>query len=409
MVQENGRIYWGWDNQLKTQKAKIKAWEGPETNKALILQFLDNLAARGTKEARQAKLAWELRVICNWLEKPLSEATKRDLERVAGQISNSKYTENTKSDYRRALKHFYRWFEEEDGRLTSKDENERLEARKAYKFLTTIKTTAPLKDLDPGSMIKEEDIRRVIEKGCRYDHEKAFVRLTHETGCRVGEVLGIRLKDIDRKETLWSVRVSGKTGERTVFLRESIPYLVRWLEIHPDNQNPNAYLWVSLHNRFYGKPLRYDGARRLLKRTFVRAGVDKKSNSHHFRHSRSSIDGQRYTEAICCSLRGWRIGSQMARRYTHIGNKEAERAVMRAYDLEPAEKKTEEAKPQYCICGRINTPESYYCDKCGKALRIDTAMKEQEYLSLAFKLLTDIMQDTEKRAAFEAWKAQKAK
>lgn len=379
MAQDNGRIYWGYDELLARQKARIEAWKSSKRNKALILRFLDHLAATGTKQARRAKLAWGLRQLCDWLQKDLDKAEKADIERVAARIHESRYTANTKSDYKRCLKMFYRWWEDEDPRLWNGDQAGRLEAQRMYKYLRDhIKTTAPPKEIDPGSILREEDVRRLIEKGCRLEHERAFIRLLHETGCRVGELLGIRLKDLRHGDPLWTVRVTGKTGERTIPIRDSIPYLAVWLDRHPNKENQDAYLWLSMNNRFYGKPLRYDGARRLLDRVFRRAGVKKPSNPHFFRHSRATLDAPRYSEAILCKLRGWTIGSQMARRYTHMSGKDVEDAVLRAKGLQAPEAQENPSEPQKCLCGVLNEPTARYCLACGRPLSVGVMLQDEE-------------------------------
>lgn len=408
MAQNNGRIYWGYDELLERQKARIASWDGSERNKALVLRFLDHLAATGTKQARRAKLAWGLRRLCDWLNNDLDKAIKEDIERVAARIHESEYTENTKSDYKRCLKMFYRWWEDEDSRLWNSHEDGRLEAQRMYKYLRDhVKTTAPPKEIDPGSILREEDVRQLIEKGCRLEHERAFIRLLHETGCRVGELLGIRLKDLRHGDPLWTIRVTGKTGERTIPIRDSIPYLSVWLDRHPDKDNPDAYLWLSMNNRFYGKPLRYDGARRLLNRVFERSGVKKPKNPHFFRHSRATIDAPKYSEAIQCKLRGWTIGSQMARRYTHMSGKDVEDAVLRVKGLQAPETQENPSEPQKCPCGVLNEPTSRYCQKCGRPLSVGVMLQDEEQknsaIEEAMNKYAEIMADPQQAARFMAF------
>lgn len=414
MTQNNGRIYWGYDELLDRQKQRLIAWNGTERNKTLILGFLDHLAATGTKQARRAKLAWGLRQLCDWLEKDLDNTTKPDIERLAARINESRYAQNTKCDFKRCLKSFYRWWEDEDPRIWNGDQERRQQARRLYKYIHDhIKTTAPPKEIDPGSILREDDLQLLIEKGCRHEHERSFLRLLHETGCRIGELLGIRLKDLRQGDPLWTVRVNGKTGERTIPIRDSIPYLTIWLERHPDKRNPDAYLWVSMNNRFYGRPLRYDGARRLLERCFRRAGLKKPRNPHFFRHSRATLDAPRYSEAILCKLRGWTIGSQMARRYTHLSGKDVEDAVLRAKGLQAPETQENPGEPQKCSCGVLNEPAARYCQACGRPMSVAVAIQDEEQKSQAIeeamRAFAAIMADENRRRAFETYVSEQLK
>jgi integrase/recombinase XerD len=422
---DNNWIYPQYDKQFEQQLRRLEQEPISEANKELIKRFQDHLFTTGAKQARVAKLTWGMRKIALLLQKDLQSATKADIERVVAAIQRDpKYTDSTKSDYKRCLKHFYRWFEDEDERLRNPEELVRTEAHRLYHYLRkSVKTSCPLKELDPGSILRDEDIHTVIQKGCRQDYERAFVSLIHESGCRIGELLRIRIKDIQQKDTHWIIRVNGKTGERTIPIRESIPYLAQWMNNHPELNNPDAMLWISMHNRWQGQPLRYIGARQLLHRCFKRAGFIveekdedgkiverelKKLNPHHFRHSRATIDAPNFSEPILCKMRGWVLGSHQVRRYTHLSGKDTEEAFLKSKGLMPTENKTEEKKLQPCVCGMLNAAEAKFCTRCGKALSIETAMKEQAYMQKAFEVMEKIMKDPELQKQFEAYKTHEA-
>jgi len=400
----SSRIYWDYENQFERQKKIMAKWKGSKENKALIARFQDHQFGVGAKQARVAKLTWGLRKICDLAGKPLSILDKEDLERIVAAINREKKpAEATKSDYKRCIKQFFAWFEDEDPRLQSaKIEDQRL-AQKFYVYLRKkVKTSCPYKTIDPGNIITDEDIKIVIQKGCNLDYERAFLVLLHETGMRVGEILGIRLMDIQDKTTHWLIRIDGKTGERTVPVMTSIPYLAQWINHHPDRENRTAYLWVSDVGKWRGKPIRYNGAVRLIQRCFKRSGVEKKHNPHHFRHSRATLDAPHYSEVILCKLRGWTIGSQQVRRYTHLSGKEAEDAFLRHRGIKSAEE-VEEPKNVVCACGEQNTPESKYCHRCGKALNIEAVEQEQRYLSDAFQAMQEMMKNPEMRQRYEQY------
>jgi len=406
----NNWIYWRYDELFDRQVKILEAWTGSERNKELIRRFQDHLFTTGAKQARVAKLTWGLRKICDVLGVDLDMVTKADIERLVGTIQrDDSHTDSTKSDYKRCLKHFYRWFEDEDLRLESKKEAIRHDGQKLYQYLKkNVKTSCPMRSFDPGSIITDEDIKQILDKGCRLDYERALIKLLHETGARVGEILGIKIRDIQDKESHWLITVNGKTGERTVPIREAVPYLAQWMNHHPNKEDPEASLWISDMGQRRGKPLRYVGIIKIIDRCFKRAGVQKKHNPHHFRHSRATLDGRHYSEPILCKLRGWTIGSSQVRRYTHLSGKDAEDAFLRYKGLKPNEK-GEESGPKECICGVLNTPDSKYCHKCGKALNIDVIQQEQDYLSKAFEIMNKIMSDPEMREKYEDFKMKEEK
>lgn len=383
--------------------------EASEHNAALVKRFQSHLLATGTKELRVTKLTWGLRKICRVMAKDLDKVTKPDFERVAAEINQEPtHTENTKSDYKRALKHFYRWFEDEDERLDSHDHDERKEAKKAYSYLKKyVKTTVKPKPIDPGSIITEDDLRKVLEKGCRNDMERALVMLHHEMGSRIGETLGIRLKDIQRGPSAWTIRVEGKTGERARPILDSIPFLVRWLDYHPSKDDPDEYLFVSIEPRWYGKPINYRGAVKLIERVFEQAGVKKRHNTHFFRHSRATLDAPKFMDSIQAQMMGWTQGSKQLARYRHMSPRASLEAFLRTKGLSQAQEEEEAQRPIKCVCGRLNEPQASYCSSCGKAVTVEVATKEREYLEEAFKVMERIASDPELMQRFKAFKEQK--
>jgi integrase/recombinase XerD len=397
-------IYWKQDELHSRQLKIFNAWNGSEINKKLIMEFQNYLFAKGTKEVRISKILYGIRYICNWLSPMnLNELDKKNLEKLIAYIHQSKYSEPSKSDFKRYLKQFYSWYEDEDPRLLTGSKNS-LDAINMYKYLKKhVKTSCKETEHDPASIITDQEINKIIKQGCYNDMDRACIMLLHETGCRIGEFLGIRIKDIIKKDTHWLVYVTGKTGERSIPFRDSIPYILKWLDLHPTNK-PDDYLWLSIQGKYKGKPLTHIGTKRILDRCFKRAGVKKKNNAHWFRHSRSTIDASKYNEQILCKLRGWTIGSSMARRYTHLSGKDVEDAYRKAKGLEKPEEIKVSNEPIKCVCGRLNESESRYCSACGKALNMDVVMKEQEYLEKAFDLLSIIANNPDLKSKFEAFK-----
>lgn len=72
--------------------------------------------------------------------------------------------------------------------------------------------------------------------------------ISRDTGCRLHEILKLRLKDISFKTTdegghqYAEVLVNGKTGSRHIPLIDSIPFVKDWIDEHPQQGNLNAPL-----------------------------------------------------------------------------------------------------------------------------------------------------------------------
>lgn len=370
-------IYPTYGKTLEHQDQHLDAWDGSARNKELIRAFQRGLFARGVKQYRVAKLTLQLRKMADALPRDLDALGKDDAEGFLAHMNRREdLSPHTKRDYIKSFKQFFRWFEEEDARLNNGDDEARHTAQRFYRYLRKVSTAQPRVALDYATIITDEDARRLLQKGAHNALERALIAVLHETGVRAGELLGMRLRDLERKGQYALVRVNGKTGERRVPILQSLPWVEQWLRDHPFQEQPDALLWISTHNRYYGRPLRHYGVLRLLQRTMQRSGVAKRCNPHWFRHSRATINAARYSEQVLCKLMGWELGSKQVRTYVHLGAAQVENAFKLQEGLAAPEEVTQ-PKAAFCVCGKTNEPGARYCYSCGRALSVGVMVEDE--------------------------------
>lgn len=386
-------------------------------NKELITQFQNYIFSTGSGELRVAKLSSQLRTTCRWLkhalniDKDLDQLTKTDLISLISFISRlENRSDDTRQDYKRAIKQFYRWYKEEDPRVFSKVEEDKINAIKLYNYLEKQVSSQPkLKEADPLTVLTEQDIELVVEKGAKTPKEKAFISCLHEFGCRAGEFLRLRLGEVILKENHAEIHIpDGKTGRRVVYAVKSLPYLLRYLDIHAYKDNKHAYLWLSDSNNNLNEPLLHNGAQKLIDRCFERAGVEKRHNFHWFRHSRATLNAPKMTTPILCKYMGWSLSSKQPRRYIHLCNEQLEDVVLNMHGMKSQEKKEE--MPITCSCGALNKPTERYCFKCFRPLRVETVIQDQEIVNTEIndtvKFMLEMAKNPELMKAFEQFKKQ---
>lgn len=391
------------------QIAKLGSDDISQANKGLIMAFHTHLFAKSASQLRVAKLVGQLRNICKWLGSDLNNADRLQIQSLVAQINMmSDYADETKADYRRCITQFYKWFRDEDPRLDSADPSQLKTANKLYKYIdTNIKTSCMPKKVEYSNIITEEDIWQVIDKGCKTVRDKAFLKLLHESGCRAGEFLNIKLKDMALLNNRAVILVDGKTGERRIPVVQSLPYIIQHINIHPLKDDPEAYLWLNMSSVNTNEPLKHRGAQKLVDRAFKAAGVNKRLNLHWFRHSRATLLAPKLTEYLLCQYMGWVIGSRQARRYVHLCPEQLETEMLTIHGLE--ERKEEDEKPRLCSCEALNDSRARYCYKCGKPLDVSVALQDQETVKqetdTRLKMYAAIMSDPVKRQKFEEFKA----
>jgi site-specific recombinase XerD len=408
MSEQKLNIYPGKEKVFEKElKLLDKASLSPR-NKKLITRYHNYLFSTGSGAQRVSKLSCQLRRICPKLRNNLDSLNKGDvMDLIALYSQDLRLSEATRADYRRALKQFFRWFKEEDSRLENSDPLIKSEAQKFYKFLETeVRTCYKLKQADPNTIITDEDCAAIVENGCGSAREKAFISLLHETGCRIGEFLNMKLGDVQVKDNYAEIRVDGKTGKRTIFVAKALPHLIRFLEVHPYKNNKQSYLWLSEAQHNHNDPLLHKGAQRLVDRCFECAGIQKKHNLHWFRHSRATILAPKLTEAILCKYMGWSIGSDQVKTYSHLSVKQLEDVMLSLNGLKSKEEEPD--KPVKCICGALNAQTERYCYKCFKPLKVETVIQDQELINSEInktvQFMMEIAKNPEMLKAFEEFK-----
>jgi site-specific recombinase XerD len=159
-------------------------------------------------------------------------AKKKDIESILGKLERMNYSEWTKHDYKVTLKKFYKWL---------------IGGEDYPKEVKWIKTTVKKEGSQhlPEELLTEEDVKKLIEAA---DHlrDKALVSVLYESGCRIGELASLKIKNVTFDEHGAIIIVNGKTGSRRLRILGSTPYLSVWLNNHPLKDNPEAPLWVSI-------------------------------------------------------------------------------------------------------------------------------------------------------------------
>lgn len=414
MNQTKQTIYKPAQQEYQNELRRIKeAGLSPE-NLEIMARFHEYLFSKGNGYGRVTKLSLELRKLCKMLtgmgiNKPLTLLERNDIIKLVSHINlNPSHTDNTKHDYRRLVKQFYYWYEDEDPRLESDQKDS---VSKMYKYIRKeMKKKGTENKADPNTIISKEELRTVLEKGCRNQYQKAFISLLHETGARIGEFLQLKIGHVQPREPITKIFLpQGKTIPREVYSFDSWPYLKAYIDNHPRKDNPDAYLWVSQSNRNRDELVAYPGVKKMIGLCFQRAGVSKKCNPHWFRHSRATIWSVEHSTQILCKLMGWSLNGRQVKNYVHLSQAHVEKDFYRANGIRTGD--DEVPLVVQCICGTQNPSTTSCCVKCLRPLTLKDAVNQDkvrnEEISKTINYLMNLAQDPEAWADFQKFKRMK--
>ena len=328
----------------------------PDGAKQRIMDFVSEGAALGLSPARQYHYLLRLRLLAKAMGERFLSPSREDIRDFLFKLTTVGYSPNTIRDIKSVIKHFYRWhFAEED---------------KANHVVGWIRPLRSVRRDKPGSIITADEFDRMM-KVCRTLRDRALISLLYDSGCRISEVLTLKVRDVTFDDYGAILIVSGKTGTRRVRLfGTSVPFLRKWVESRRVKQGTDAFVFANPRdgNR---SPMHYHQALQVVRRAAARAGISKKVNPHLFRHTRATLLAEHIADAPLEIQMGWVHGSSMTRTYVHLSGKDMDRIILRAYGVEVREERDALDNPLgKCIwCGTQSPLKSKFCLTCGKEMK----------------------------------------
>ncbi|MBI4895306.1 MAG: tyrosine-type recombinase/integrase [Candidatus Aenigmarchaeota archaeon] len=348
-------------------------------NQKLIEKFLDNCTSRSIGKARVTKYRYGLGVISKLLGKEFDKATREDIEKLIATIERSHYSEWSKHDFKVHVKCFWKWLSGGE------------EYPSGVKWIKTTMKRSQRKL--PEDILNEQEIKTLVEHATTI-RDKAIISVLYESGCRIAEFLGLKIKNVEFDTYGAVIGVHGKTGSRRIRLINSVPYLASWINQHPERNNPNSSIWISIGTTNHGNLVTQDSIRKTIEVIAKRANVKKRINPHSFRHARATRLAKDLTEQQLKIIMGWSQASEMASVYVHLSGKDVDDAVLRMNGVKQIdqEKLENPLKPKICSrCDNSNPSTAKLCNRCGLALDIKEAMLQDEKLNALAQMITPEM------------------
>jgi integrase len=275
------------------------------SKKEIILKFIlecktgktiKGKAKKKIGEQRLMKYLCMLKTLSTWLNKPFDEVNQEEMEKLVLEIEEdfhktkkkkNNYSEETKLDYKKVLKKFYKWLGHGE-------------------LLEFVDMSSPKQDV---AAITREEMEKLVN-GTPDPGLKAAIIVLFDGGARAEEFLNLRIKDLAKKkydndnDCYWiNIRYS-KTFARNIPLPLSTRHLSEWLNEHPGKNDPEAQLFPFSYNVLRGKVSKL--ALKVLKKHVW---------LHMLRHSSATYWAPKMNRYQLCAKYGWAFGSDMPDRY----------------------------------------------------------------------------------------------
>ncbi len=373
---------YGYEGILKRAEENIRNASISGNNKKIIFDYERQLFIKEFSKARIERCISVLRIISGKLNKDLDSLEKEDIYSFLEWVQRKDIADWTKYTYKQIFKTFLKQTGKNDlGNLI---------------IMKNVKNKIP-------DIFTREEVLKMIDCAM-HPMDKAMIAALYETGCRIGELATLQIKDVHFDDYGAIFIVNGKTGMRRVRAIFSSPYLSAWLNVHPKKLDPNAPFWIRLgeNGRTNGlegttcQQLLYPALTMRIKRIAKRAGIQKRVYNHLFRHTSATEKSGILTDSMMDEYFGWIQGSRMTRIYVHRSGKNLDETLLRAYGIsKTSTPQDKELAPIQCPrCSTVNGTTGKFCYKCGAALDLVTAINiDKEKVSLTIELMDLIRQE----------------
>ena len=154
------------------------------------------------------------------------------------------------------------------------------------------------------SYITEQDMKKLMNS-CSTPMHRAYISMMYETGGRIREMTNLKIKDVNLTSKKPNIRVENCMGVRIIPLSDKSPYLIEWLDKHPDKNNPDADLWVFVDRLNHKRFVTLNHMIRMLRYTFKKAGLKKRVSFHVFRDTKALNLAKKNSSKKVCKVMGW--------------------------------------------------------------------------------------------------------
>ena len=189
------------------------AKEFEEPNRGYAFAYKEYLELNNRKARTIARRLGDLRFILRVLPKDAKLATRKDIENVVmainkvksrdinGNLTNNDLAILSKRKLKQILRAFYKWLYNSDNYPD---------------IVKWVKVDREVPNKLPEDLLSEEEVKKLIEN-CKNLRDSTVIALLWDTGMRIGEFLGLRIKDITLTKTICHVKVYGNRWETGTF------------------------------------------------------------------------------------------------------------------------------------------------------------------------------------------------
>ncbi|MCD6368579.1 MAG: tyrosine-type recombinase/integrase [Thermoproteales archaeon] len=255
------------------------------------------------------------------------------------------------------------------------------------------KIKTPKRVVEPPEILTKEEVYRLLE-GIDDLEYRAMAAVMYECGLRLREVRMLKIKHVTPDEHGFTLRIEkSKSQWRVVRVIEFKDLLAKWLEVHSQRDNPDAWLFPSRWD--HRRPVARNVLGVWLKKAVAKTGIRKRVYPHLLRHTRATELYQYFKEKEMMYLFGWKTRNMLGV-YSYLKPEQIHEKYLALYGKIEERKETPEIKIIKCPrCGFENSHIAIFCARCGRPLKKEYII-EAEKESIEIGVLREELRELKK-------------
>jgi len=260
---------------------KAKYYCKNEENLKYFIKLSLRFESKDTSYSRRMRLFRTLMMIVYNTELDLKELDRDDIDRIVAFSHTVNKSPKSKGDFIKDIKFIWKNI------LPETDERGRIdETIVPY----PVRHLSPKIDRSQQRIKKDrltvDEFRKIIAYFSDDVRIQAYLMIATDSVARPQEILYRRMRDIQLHDNYAIITISdhGKEGTGMMACIDSYPYLLKWLDVHPQKDDPDAFIFINT-DRNVGKQLTPFNINQRLKGACRNLGINKPITPYSFKRN----------------------------------------------------------------------------------------------------------------------------
>jgi len=374
-----------------TKKCKRKYYcKNPENLKYFEKLFV-HFEAKDLSYIRRTRVLHSMKFIVHSTTKDLTKCDRDDINKIMALMHHVNQSYQSKKTFIKDLKYIWKIL------FPETDEKGRPDETIVPYIVRHIsgKIDVSKKKLRKDKLTWDE-FERIVNYFSSNPRIQAYLTLQLESLARPQELIYRRIGEIEHFNSYAKILLSdhGKEGPGFLQCIDSYPYLLKWLEIHPQKNDKNAFIFINTGNTSTLRQLRPENINKMLRKACKDLGIDKPITCYSLKRSGVTLRKLRGESDLEIQHAARWTSTKQLKTYDLTDQDDAFKLSLQKRGLIPSDKNsTETPRPKICaFCNETAGFAETICPKCKHPLERDLILndkKKDEELHVLRKTVKD--------------------